>query len=88
MTYRRIRVTYGVASSSIHANRSLLDCAKFPNTPETAKEAIERDFYINDILTGAKNLEDAKVLQTALIETLEQRQFDLRKWTCSDARLT
>ena len=88
LTYRMTRVTYGVASSSFHAVRSLLDCAKFPNTPEMVKEAIERVFYVDDILTGAKNLEEAKLLQTGLIETLKQGQFDLRKWTCSDPRLT
>ena len=27
-------------------------------------------------------------LQTGLIETLKQEKFDLRKWTCSDPRLT
>ena len=52
------------------------------------KEAIERDFYVDDVLTGAKNLEKEKFLQTGLIETLKQGQFDLRKWTCSDPRLT
>ena len=88
LTYRMTRVTYGVASSSFHAIRSLLDCAKSPKTPEIVKDAIERDFYVDDILTGAENLEEAKNLQTGLIDTLKQGQFDLRKWTCSDARLT
>ena len=55
LTYRMTRVAYGIASSSFHAVRSLLDCAKFPNTPEIVEEAIERDFYVDDILTDEKN---------------------------------
>ena len=53
----------------------ILDCATFPNTSEIVKEAIGRNFYVDDILilTGAKNLDKQR--------TLKQGQFDLREWT-------
>ena len=37
LSYRMTWVTYGDASASFHAIRSLLDCAEFPNTPEIVK---------------------------------------------------
>ena len=60
LTYQMTLVTYDVASSSFHAIRSLLDCAKFPNTTDIVKEVLERNIYVDRILTGAKNLKEAK----------------------------
>ena len=87
-TYRMTRVTYGVASSSYHSIRALLECAKLNNVPNKVKESIERDFYVDDILTGAASKEEAEALQSGLINTLKRGQFDLKKWTCSDASVT
>ena len=80
-TYRMTRVTYGVASSSYHAIRCLLECANFDDTAELVKEALRRDFYVDDILTGASSEQEAEQLQDGLIQTLKNAQFDLRKWT-------
>ena len=81
------RVTYGVASSSYHAIRSLAECANFEGVPQETQKAIKRDFYVDDILTGADSVDEAKALQSSLIEVLKEAKFDLRKWTCSDASL-
>ena len=47
----------------------------------------QRDFYVDDILTGASTASETKELQLGLNSTLEQAQFDLRKWTISDPKL-
>ena len=81
------RVTYGVASSSFRSIRSSSQCENFETTPKEGKKALQRDFYVDDILTGASSASKAKELQLGLISTLTQAQFDLRKWTSSDTDL-
>ena len=81
------RVTYGVASSSFHAIRSLVECANHEGVSLQAQISIKRDFYVDDILTGANSVDEAKKLQNDLIQALKQAKFDLRKWTCSEASL-
>ena len=65
------RVTYGVASSSYHSIRSQSQCAKADDAPSETSKAILRDFYVDDILTGAPSEQGAKQLQTSLINTVE-----------------
>ena len=81
------RVTSGVASSSYHAIRSLVECANLEGASPEAQISIKRHFYVDDILTGANSVEEAKKLQKSLIQALKQANFDLRKWTCSEASL-
>ena len=59
---RMTRDTYGVTSSSFHCNRSLLELAK--TAPEKVRQIIEHGMYVNDLLTGCSNLEEAKVYKT------------------------
>ncbi len=47
------------------------------------KQTIERDFYVDDILTGAQSEDSAISLQTNLISTLAHGQFDLSEWISS-----
>ena len=75
-TYLMTGVTYGVASSSYHSIRSLSECAKADYTPCETSKAILRDFYVDDILTGAPSEQEGKHLQTSLISTLKNGQFD------------
>ena len=56
LTYRMTRVPYCVAISSFQAIRSLRYCAKLPDTSESEKGAMERDFHVDDNLTGAKKV--------------------------------
>ena len=87
-TYRMTRVTYGVASSSYHSIRCLTECANIESTPEPVREAIKRDFYVDDLLTGASSEKEAEQLQDGLISTLKKAQFELRKWTSNIPELT
>ena len=86
-TYSMKRVTYGVASSSYHSICSLSECAKADDTPSETSKAILRDFCVDDILAGVPSEQEAKQLQTSLINTLKMGQFDLRKWTRSEPQV-
>ena len=81
------RLTYGVASSSYHSIRSLSEGAKADDTPTEISKTILRDFYADDILTGTPSKQEAKQLQTSLINTLKIGQFDLRRWTCIEPQV-
>ena len=79
------RATYSVTSSSFHSFRSLL---KLANTaPEKVRQIIEHDMYVDDLLTGCSNLEEAKNLQDQLMKTLQTGGFPLRKWTSNSPEL-
>ena len=83
--FRKTRATYSVTSSSFHSFRSLL---KLANTaPEKVRQVIEHDMYVDDLLTGCSNLEEAKNLQDQLIKTLQTGGFPLRKWTSNSPKL-
>ena len=75
-----------VTSSSFHSIRSLSECGNFETTPKEVKEALQRDFYVDDISTDLSSASKAK-LQIGLISPLKQAQFDLGKWMSSDPEL-
>ncbi|XP_071579802.1 uncharacterized protein [Temnothorax nylanderi] len=45
------------------------------------------DFYIDDVLSGARTIEGAITLQQQLSELLQRGQFQLRKWRSNDPRI-
>lgn len=83
--YNLNTVTYGTASASYLAIRSLIqvgiDCER--SLPEIS-EIIKRDFYVDDLLSGADSIDDAKKLCTKLSNTLKSGCFKLRKWISSN----
>lgn len=79
--YRLNTVTYGTAPASYLAIRSLVQIAKdqeinFPN----AAKAIQNDFYVDDLMTGASTVSGAAQLKTDIITILNGAQMNLRKW--------
>ena len=73
------RVTYGIGSSAYHSIRALQETAK-STTDDAVKQAIMKDFYVDDLLSGADNLDNAKRIQDGIINTLQSGQFSIRKW--------
>lgn len=47
-----------------------------------ASQMILRDFYVNDLLTGADTVEEAIVVKRDIATTIIG--FELRKWTSND----
>ena len=72
-TFTMTRVTYGVAISSFHSFRSLSECEHLETTPKVVKEALQRDYYVEDILTVDSSASKAKELQLGLFSTLARK---------------
>jgi hypothetical protein len=85
--YELKTVTYGTSSAPFLATRCLKQLAedegeRFPR----AAEVVTRDFYIDDLISGTENADDAFQLQE-LREMLTKGGFWLRKWTSNHPAL-
>lgn len=80
-TYELLTVTYGTAAAPYLATRTLLQLAmdEGDNFKEAVKAVIE-DFYVDDLLSGAANLEDAIEKRRQITDMLATAGFPLRKW--------
>ena len=79
------RVTYGVASSSHHSMKCLMVLAK--RASPKVRRIIERDMYVDGLLSRAGSIERALAIQTELIGLLQTAGFQLRKWTSNNLDL-
>lgn len=80
-TYRLKTVTYGQTCAPHCAIRTLVQCANdneqlFPNGASIIKNC----FYVDDLLTGADNLEDAKAIKQDITTILKNGGFNITKW--------
>ncbi|XP_043258500.1 uncharacterized protein LOC122400851 [Colletes gigas] len=87
-TYQLNTVTYGTACAPFLAVRCLnqltSDSEKsFP----LATNAIKRDFYMDDLLTGTQTLNEAIALRDQLVEALKTGGFNLRQWASNEPSL-
>ena len=79
--YRMKRLTFGVTSSPFGATETLMQVAKdFDVEFAVASEIVLKDFYVDDLLTGTNNLDEAIILRSQLNVLLERGGFLLRKW--------
>ena len=85
-TLRMTRVTYGIASSAFHSVRPLQVLAE-DVTDKNVQLGIMKDMYLDDLLTGAPDLESAMKLQDSIIAVLSEAGFEIRKWTSSNPEL-
>jgi len=81
-------VTYGLACAPFLAMRALQQLADneeahFPR----GSVVLRRDVYMDDILTGASSIADAKDLQIQLQNLCMAGGFPLRKWSANDPAL-
>ena len=74
-------VTYGTAPAAFLAVRALHQTA-YDNINNFSKEwkIILKDFYVDDLLTGASTIEEVKSLKNAITNILSTAGFNLRKW--------
>nr|CAH7732585.1 unnamed protein product [Callosobruchus chinensis] len=79
--YRLNTVTYGTASASFLAVRSLQQVAhEHHESYPHAAEAILSDFYVDDLITGANDIESTINLKHDISILLDSYGFPLRKW--------
>ncbi|GFV27956.1 integrase catalytic domain-containing protein [Trichonephila clavipes] len=86
--FRLTTVTYGTKSAPYLATRSLKqlvidDGDKYP----LAAEVIMSDVYMDDLLTGADDLESGRKLQVQLVSMLKGAGMELHKWSASNPLL-
>ncbi|VVC31118.1 Retrotransposon, Pao [Cinara cedri] len=86
-TYQLVTVTYGTTPASFMSTQCLVALARqssdeFP----CASNAIARDFYMDDLMTGGETQEECIRLYHEITEILNSARLPLRKW-CSNSAL-
>ncbi|KAJ8952278.1 hypothetical protein NQ318_007446, partial [Aromia moschata] len=77
--YRLNTVTYGTASASFLATRCLKQISiDMKDSHPIASKVILNDFYMDDLITGSKNLESVKQLKNDIQNILQEYGFELR----------
>ncbi|XP_050599064.1 uncharacterized protein LOC126926771 [Bombus affinis] len=87
-TYQLNTVTFGLSAAPYLAIRCLKQLAddeghRYPR----AAMVLQRDFYVDDVLTGADTKNEAQLLRTELIELLKLAGLNIRKWAANDRAL-
>ncbi|XP_075217868.1 uncharacterized protein LOC142322675 [Lycorma delicatula] len=87
-TYQLMTVTYGTAAAPYLATRCLQQLAtiekkKYPRV----SQVLQSDFYVDDLLSDADSLEEARRIQDELITMLQGAGFHLRKWCGNHSQL-
>lgn len=83
-TYQLCTVTYGTSAAPFMAIRTLhhlADCEK--ENFSRASYITKRDFYVDDLITGARNINEAVKLQDEMLQLCKKGCLILRKW-CSN----
>lgn len=86
--WKMTRLAFGVKSSPYLATQVLRQLAKeyreeFPR----AADIVVNNFYVDDCLAGAENVEEAKLLREELNALFGKARMSLRKWRSSSAEL-
>ncbi|UYV82908.1 hypothetical protein LAZ67_22001344 [Cordylochernes scorpioides] len=86
--YKLTTITYGTACAPYLAIRTLHQFAddEAMNYP-VASEIVKRDFYVDDLLTGADTVEEAQVLIRQIIALLAEGGFSIRKWVSNSPKI-
>lgn len=88
LSYHLCTVTYGLASAPYLAIRTLQQLAideeeRFP----LATDIIQREIYVDDVLSGADSIPEAQEKIRQINECLKAGCFTLQKWTSNDEEL-
>ena len=86
--YKLKTVTYGTTSAPYLATKCLQHLAtenkdKYP----LGATAIEKDFYVDDCISGANDITTAQGMQSQITAILKTAGFRLRKWCANNSRL-
>ncbi|XP_067204174.1 uncharacterized protein [Linepithema humile] len=87
-TLELLTVTYGTASASFLAIRSLRKLAEEHSEQyPLASKIVLRDFYVDDLVSGADTLQEALQIKSDLMQLLQTGKFELRKWASNEPAL-
>ncbi|XP_040173677.1 uncharacterized protein LOC120906228 [Anopheles arabiensis] len=88
-TFELHTVTYGTASAPFLANRTLRQITiDNSDTYPQAVNAALNDFYVDDLLTGSNDINDAIQMHTQISQMLESAGFSLKKMGIESIRGT
>lgn len=80
--YRLLRLTFGTACAPYLAVKTLQQLAKDEATRYPIASAITtRDYYMDDLLTGCENAEEAIEIYQQMSELMRAGGFELQKWS-------
>lgn len=78
-TFQLNTVTYGFASASFLSTRCIWQLGEECDDPKI-KQIIQKDFYCDDLLTGANSDSELRHIQHSVSEQLSKGCFNLRKY--------
>ncbi|XP_018397730.1 PREDICTED: uncharacterized protein LOC108775780 [Cyphomyrmex costatus] len=79
-TYELSTVTYGTSSASFLATRCLTWLSEhYAGDWPNGSKCVERDFYVDDMLTGADTIDEALIIRDEAIKVLRCGGFELGK---------
>ncbi|CAB3251377.1 unnamed protein product [Arctia plantaginis] len=86
--YELVTVTFGTASAPYLAVRTLQQVAndECQNSPEISRIVLN-DFYMDDLMTGAENIETCFNIYSELTRVLLKGGFQLQKWISNSKEL-
>ncbi|GFY09339.1 integrase catalytic domain-containing protein [Trichonephila clavipes] len=88
LTYQLKTVTYGLSNAPFLAIRTLQQLAKDEKSRfSLASETLLYDTYMDDIVSGAPDLETAQQLQSQLKDALQSCGMNLHKWSSNSPEL-
>ncbi|KAG7198908.1 hypothetical protein KM043_015726 [Ampulex compressa] len=83
--YELLTVTYGTAPASFLATRCLQEMAELEKALlPLGATVVKRDFYVDDLLTGANSIGEAIVIRDQVIKILSKTRH---KWSSNSSRL-
>lgn len=81
-------ITYGLKSSTFLATRCLIELARrHQSAYPLASKAIISSTYVDDIICGASNYNEAVQLKNELVGLMALGSFELHKWSSNDGQL-
>ncbi|XP_037944114.1 uncharacterized protein LOC119676918 [Teleopsis dalmanni] len=87
--YQLNTVTYGTSSAPFLATRCLHYIAdNSPYSKETGKMILKRDFYVDDMISGADDLETLQAIKNETTEILNFYNLSLTKWNSNNVNIT
>jgi len=86
--YELVTVTYGTSAAPFLAIRSLRRLAEesLERYPLASRIAL-RDFYVDDLKTGADTLQEALQLKMEITQLMLEGKFKLKKWPSNEPSL-
>lgn len=87
-TYQLNTLTFGVSSSPFLAIRTIQKLADDEShLHPKAAEILKRHLYVDDLITGANSINEARNIRDEIISILLRGGFSIRQWASNDARI-